>query len=93
MKRTGARWAPNWQDWLKSARVCEQSLTYFERKAQVKRLNAKQAEADVLGHLRKAFHNLSLAIHAPLFSRTASLIQKADIPLINLVCHVRISLS
>jgi len=61
MRRAGVRQAPNWQDWLKSARVCEQSLMYFERKAQVKRLNAKQAEADVLGHLRKAFHNLSLA--------------------------------
>jgi uncharacterized protein (UPF0332 family) len=41
--------------------VCQQSLRYFESNAQIKRLNAHQAEADVLGHLKKAFHNLSLA--------------------------------
>lgn len=61
MRRARVVRAPKWEDWLKSAGACEQSLKYFERKAQVKRLNAKQAEADVLGHLRKAFHNLSLA--------------------------------
>jgi uncharacterized protein (UPF0332 family) len=41
--------------------VCEQSLRYFERFAQVRTLNATQAQDNVLGHLRKAFHNLSLA--------------------------------
>ena len=61
MKRGGARHPPTWEDWLKSPRVCEQSLRYFERQGQVKRLNGKQASDDVIGHLKKAFHNLSLA--------------------------------
>jgi uncharacterized protein (UPF0332 family) len=61
MKKMRARRAPNWEDWLKSPRLCEQSLRYFERKFQTRRLNTKQAEADVLGHMKKAFHNLSLA--------------------------------
>jgi len=61
MKTTRARRAPNWQDWLKSPGVCQQSLRYFERHAQIRRLNAQQAEADILGHIRKAFHNLRLA--------------------------------
>jgi uncharacterized protein (UPF0332 family) len=61
MKTAGVRRAPIWEDWLKSPRLCEQSLRYFERKSQIRRLNRKQAEADVLGHMRKAFHNLSLA--------------------------------
>jgi len=61
MKRGGARHPPTWEDWLKSPRVCEQSLRYFERQGQVKRLNAKKASDDVIGHLKKSFHNLSLA--------------------------------
>jgi uncharacterized protein (UPF0332 family) len=61
MKTAGVRRAPIWEDWLKSPRLCEQSLRYFERQFQIRRLNTKQAEADVLGHMKKAFHNLSLA--------------------------------
>jgi hypothetical protein len=61
MKTTRARRAPNWEVWLKNPGVCQQSLRYFERQAQIRRLDAKQAEADVLGHMKKAFHNLSLA--------------------------------
>jgi uncharacterized protein (UPF0332 family) len=61
MKTTRARRPPNWEVWLKSPLVCQQSLRYFERHAQIRRLNAQQAEADVLGHMKKAFHNLSLA--------------------------------
>jgi uncharacterized protein (UPF0332 family) len=52
---------PTWQDWLKYPNLCEQSLRYFERLAQIRPLNATQAQNNVLGHLRKAFHNLSLA--------------------------------
>lgn len=61
MKTARVRRAPNWEVWLKSPRVCKQSLRYFERQVQIRRLNAKQAEADLLGHMKKAFHNLSLA--------------------------------
>jgi len=61
MKTITARRAPNWEAWLKSPGVCQQSLRYFERHSQIKRLNARQAEADVLGHMKKALHNLSLA--------------------------------
>lgn len=56
-----ARRTRNWEAWLKSPRVCQQSLRYFERHVQIRRLNARQAEADVLGHMKKALHNLSLA--------------------------------
>jgi uncharacterized protein (UPF0332 family) len=55
------RKAPTWEDWLKYPHVCEQSLRYFERLALVRALDAAQARNNVLGHLRKAFHNLSLA--------------------------------
>ncbi len=55
------RKVPTWEDWLKYPHVCEQSLRYFERFSQVRPLNATQAKNDVIGHLRKAFHNLSLA--------------------------------
>jgi len=61
MKTIKARRAPNWEVWLKSPGACQQSLRYFERQAQIRRLNAQQAEADVLGHMKKAFHNLRLA--------------------------------
>jgi uncharacterized protein (UPF0332 family) len=44
-----------------SPRVCEQSLRYFERQRQIRRLDQKHAVSDVVGHLKKAFHNLSLA--------------------------------
>ena len=55
------RRAPTWRDWVKNPRLCEQSLHYFERREQVKRLNVRQARDDILGHLRKAFHNISFA--------------------------------
>jgi len=55
------RQAPIWEVWLKYPHVCERSLGYFERRAQVRTLDAAQARNDVLGHLGKAFHNLSLA--------------------------------
>ena len=61
MKTIKARRAPNWEVWLKSPGACQQSLRYFEKQAQIRRLNAQQAEADVLGHMKKAFHNLRLA--------------------------------
>ncbi|MFC1505727.1 hypothetical protein ACFLQ6_01510 [Thermoproteota archaeon] len=52
---------PTWEDWIKNPILCEQSLCYFERQTQVKRLNPHQARDDVVGHLKKAFHNLSFA--------------------------------
>lgn len=55
---------PTWEDWLKNSNMCEQSLRYFERYLQVRQLDARQAKDNVLGHLRKAFHNLSLANQA-----------------------------
>jgi len=61
MKTARVRRAPNWEVWLKNPGACEQSLRYFERQAQIRRLNAKQAETDVLGHMKKAFHNLTFA--------------------------------
>jgi len=61
MKTIRARRTPNWEVWLKSPGVCQQSLRHFERHAQIRWLNAHQAEADVLGHMKKALHNLTLA--------------------------------
>jgi uncharacterized protein (UPF0332 family) len=64
MKRrqvTRKRKPPIWEVWLKYPHVCEQSLRYFERHAQVRALDAAHAQNNVLGHMRKAFHNLSLA--------------------------------
>ena len=55
------RRVPTWRDWVGKPLVCEQSLIYFERNDQVRNLPAQQAKDDVLGHLKKAFHNLSLA--------------------------------
>jgi uncharacterized protein (UPF0332 family) len=57
------RRVPTWQDWVRNSSVCEQSLRYFERNDQVRNLPAQQAKDNVLGHLKKAFHNLSLANH------------------------------
>jgi len=53
--------APDWENWLRNPGLCEKSLKYFERKAQVKRLGTDQARANITGHLRKALHNLSLS--------------------------------
>lgn len=61
MKIAGVRRPPTWEDWVKVPRVCEQSLRYFETHGQIKQLNAEKARDDVVGHLKKAFHNLSLA--------------------------------
>jgi uncharacterized protein (UPF0332 family) len=61
MKSGSVRHAPTWEDWVRSPRVCEESLNYFERHGQIRRLNPQQARDDVVGHLKKAFHNLSLA--------------------------------
>jgi uncharacterized protein (UPF0332 family) len=61
MRSGSVRRAPTWEDWLRMPRICEQSLSYFERHGQIRRLNSKQARDDVVGHLKKAFHNLSLA--------------------------------
>lgn len=55
------RRVPTWRGWVGKPRVCEQSLRYFERNDQVRNLPAQQAKDNVLGHLKKAFHNLSLA--------------------------------
>lgn len=60
-RQVARRKAPTWEDWLNYPDLCEQSLRYFERFSQVRPLNATQAQNDVIGHLRKAFHNLSLA--------------------------------
>jgi uncharacterized protein (UPF0332 family) len=61
MRSGSVRHAPTWEDWVRIPRVCEQSLSYFETHGQIRRLNPKQARDDVVGHLKKAFHNLSLA--------------------------------
>jgi len=59
--RRKRRRTPTWHDWVRAPRVCEQSLRYFERYGQVRNLPVHQARENVLGHLKKAFHNLSLA--------------------------------
>jgi uncharacterized protein (UPF0332 family) len=61
MRSGSVRHAPTWEDWVRSPRICEQSLSYYERRGQIRRLNPQQARDDVVGHLKKAFHNLSLA--------------------------------
>ena len=55
--------SPTWQDWLQSAELCEGSMKFFEkpRIAAVKTLSKRIAQDSVLGHLRKAYHNLDLA--------------------------------
>jgi len=55
--------SPTWQDWLQSAKLCEGSMKFFEkpRIAAIKTLSKRFAQDGVLGHLRKAYHNLDLA--------------------------------
>jgi len=55
--------SPTWQDWLRSARLCERSMRFFEKPkiAAIKTLPKRIAQDNVLGHLRKAYHNLDLA--------------------------------
>jgi len=54
---------PTWQDWLQSAKLCERSMRFFEKPkiAAIKTLSKRIAQDNVLGHLRKAYHNLDLA--------------------------------
>jgi uncharacterized protein (UPF0332 family) len=54
---------PTWQDWLRSPKVCERSMKFFEsqRIAAIKPLSKRIAQDNVSGHLRKAYHNLDLA--------------------------------
>ena len=54
---------PAWQDWLQSVKLCERSMKFFEkpRIAAIKTLSKRIAQDSVLGHLRKAYHNLDLA--------------------------------
>ena len=54
---------PTWQDWLRSAKLCEKSMKFFENPkiAAIKTLSVRIAQDNVLGHLRKAYHNLDLA--------------------------------
>jgi len=54
---------PTWEDWLRDLRVCERSMRYFERPrvSLIRRLPERIARENVLGHLKKAYHNLDLA--------------------------------
>jgi len=54
---------PTWEDWLRSVKICERSMKFFERPkvAAIKNLPKRIAQENVLGHLRKAYHNLDLA--------------------------------
>jgi len=54
---------PTWEDWLRDPRVCERSMRYFERPrvSLIRRLPERIAKENVLGHLKKAYHNLDLA--------------------------------
>jgi uncharacterized protein (UPF0332 family) len=54
---------PTWEDWLRDPKVCERSMRYFERprSSLIKMLPKRIAEENVLGHLKKAYHNLDLA--------------------------------
>jgi len=54
---------PTWEDWLRGIRTCERSIRYFEgqKVSLIKTLPNRIAEENVLGHLKKAYHNLDLA--------------------------------
>lgn len=54
---------PTWRNWLQSVELCERSMRFFEkpRIAAIKTLSKRIARDGVLGHLRKAYHNLDLA--------------------------------
>lgn len=54
---------PSWEDWLRNPKICQRSIRYFERArvSLIKRLPRRIAEENVLGHLKKAYHNLDLA--------------------------------
>ena len=52
-----------WKDWLRDPRRCQRSMRYFQssRVSLIKTLSRRIAEENVLGHLKKAYHNLDLA--------------------------------
>jgi len=54
---------PTWEDWLRDPSLCERSMRYFERPrgSLIKILPERIAKQNVLGHLKKAYHNLDLA--------------------------------
>ena len=54
---------PTWEDWLRDSRICQRSMRYFERPrvSLIKVLPERIAQENVLGHLKKAYHNLDLA--------------------------------
>jgi uncharacterized protein (UPF0332 family) len=54
---------PTWEDWLRDLSLCERSMRYFERPrgSLIKILPERIAKQNVLGHLKKAYHNLDLA--------------------------------
>jgi len=54
---------PTWEDWLRDPRACERSMRYFERPrvSLIKILPKRIAKENVLGHMKKAYHNLDLA--------------------------------
>jgi len=55
------RFVPTWRDWMRNEGICFKSVRYFEMHGAIKRLGVSIAKDNVLGHLRKANHNLRLA--------------------------------
>lgn len=55
------RLAPSWLDWIRSPGICLKSIRYFENQGTLRTLRANVAKDNILGHLRKANHNLRLA--------------------------------
>jgi len=51
------------KDWLRSAKICEKSIRFFEKPkiAAIKTFSKRIAQDNILGHLKKAYHNLDLA--------------------------------
>lgn len=52
--------AHNWRDWIRSPSICFKSIRYFENQGALRTLRANVAKDNILGHLRKANHNLRL---------------------------------
>ena len=54
---------PTWEDWLRDPRMCQRSMRYFQssRVSLIKMLPERIAKENILGHLKKAYHNLDLA--------------------------------
>lgn len=52
-----------WRNWLQTLRLCERSMRFFEKPkiGAIKTLSKRIAQDNVLGRLRKAYHNLDLA--------------------------------